>query len=61
MASLVDDILGRERGSTMKPEVPKALAQTLKNLGMAHKATFLVNFMTKVLAAGRQVQGFESA
>lgn len=43
VASLVDDILGRGRGSTMKPEVQKALAQILKGLGTAHKATFLVN------------------
>ena len=61
VASLVDDILGRGRGSTMKPEVQKALAQTLKGLGTAHKATFHVNFMTKVLAAGMQVQVSENA
>ena len=55
IASAVESILGRERGSTMKPEVQKALATTLKDYQTAHETTFMVNFMTKVLAGGRKV------
>ena len=55
VAGAVEDILGRERGSAMKPEVQAALAQTLMTLKMSHETTFLVNFMTEVLAGGRQV------
>ena len=55
IASAVESILGRERGSTMKPEVQKALATTLKDFQTAHETTFMVNFMTKVLAGGRNV------
>ena len=55
IASTVDSILGRERGSTMKPEVQKALLDSLKNLQTAHETTFIVNFMTEILAGGRKV------
>ena len=53
VASIVESVLGRERGSTMKPEVQKALANTLKSLQTAHETTFMVKFMTKVLTGGR--------
>ena len=55
VASAVESVLGRERSSTMKPEVQKALATTLRDFQTAHKTTFMVNFMTKVLAGGRKV------
>lgn len=60
VASAVESILGRERGSTMKPEVQKALATTLKSMQTAHETTFMVNFMTQVLACGRKVPPSDS-
>ena len=60
VASAVNSILGRERGSAMKPEVQKALATTIKDFQTAHETTFMVNFMTKVLAGGRKVPSAES-
>ena len=55
VASAVESILCRERGSTMKPEVQKSLASILKDMQTAHETTFMVNFMTKILAGGRMV------
>ena len=43
----------------MKSDVQKALAQTLKDSEMAYETTVRVNFMTHVLARGRQVQASE--
>ena len=55
VANAIEKILGRERGSTMKPEVQKALATTLESFQTAHETTFMVNFMTQLLAGGRMV------
>ena len=60
IADTVESILGRERGSTMKPEVQKALAKTLQSLKTAHETTFMVNFMTQILAGGRKVPPSEN-
>ena len=60
VASAVESILGRERGSAMKSEVQKSLATTLRDFQTAHETTFMVNFMTKVLAGGRKVPSADS-
>ena len=43
----------------MKSEVQRDLADTLKGMYGAHEMTFIVKFMTKVLAGGRKLTKYE--